>query len=136
MSKAKHTAGPWHKGAGNGEGSIFKDGEGRMRCESGGTGLYPIASIVTGWHDEEDQANATLIAAAPDLLTSLEEMERKYGKLHDGLSDLIGDGEGPQRLSPADIPDDYRWLADTLAELVGVAHRCKQVIAKAKGGRL
>ena len=63
----RHTKGPWHVGVGNGEGSIFAD-EGRTRLESGGTTLYPICQINSGWNDAEDAANARLIAAAPDLL--------------------------------------------------------------------
>jgi len=40
--------------------------------KDGGTCLYPIASIVTGWDEAEDAANARLIAAAPELLEMLE----------------------------------------------------------------
>jgi hypothetical protein len=70
--RQKHTPGPWHTGEGNGQGSIFKTAEGRMRFEAGrGTVLYPICTMVTGWKAEEDEANATLIAAAPDLLAAL-----------------------------------------------------------------
>jgi len=69
---SKHTKGPWHKGAGNGEGCIFMDGEGRMRLETGGTTLYPIAKVIHGWNEEEDEANATLMAASPELLAALQ----------------------------------------------------------------
>ncbi len=62
-----HTQGPWHVGAGNGEGSIFSD-NGRTRLEIGGTTLYSIAQITRGWNEVEDEANARLIAAAPELL--------------------------------------------------------------------
>lgn len=40
----------------------------------------------------------------------------KYRALHDGLSDMIEEG----RLNEADIPDDYRWLVDTLVEIAGL----------------
>lgn len=70
---AKHTQGPWHVGCGNGEGSIFAD-EGRMRMETGGTSLYPIATINRGWNEDEDRANGILIVAAPELLDSLAEL--------------------------------------------------------------
>ena len=68
-----HTQGAWHRGAdaGNGRGSIFAD-EGRMRLEKGGTTLYPIANLVEGWDEGEDNANARLIAAAPEILAALE----------------------------------------------------------------
>ena len=65
-----HTQGPWHVGAGNGEGSIFAD-NGRTRLEIGGTTLYPIARMGKGWNEEEDEANARLIAAAPEMLEAL-----------------------------------------------------------------
>jgi hypothetical protein len=79
---AKYTEGPWHKGAGNGAGCIFKDGEGRMRMESGGTTLHPIASISTGWNEDEDEANADLIAAAPELLAALELVTMELQQIH------------------------------------------------------
>ena len=66
-TKHTHTQGPWHVGAGNGEGSIFAD-SGRTRLEIGGTTLYPIAKMGRGWNEEEDEANARLIAAAPEML--------------------------------------------------------------------
>jgi hypothetical protein len=42
-----------------------------MRLESGGTTLYPVCTIVRGWDEAEDQANARLIAAAPCMLLAL-----------------------------------------------------------------
>lgn len=78
-----HTPGPWHQGAGNGEGSIFgPEHGGRMRMERGGTTLYPICTMVTGWEAAEDRANAALIADAPhmlDLLRRLCEWEARMG---------------------------------------------------------
>jgi hypothetical protein len=63
----RHTQSPWHVGVGNGSGEIFAE-SGRMRLELGGTTLYPIAQMVRGWDESEDDANARLIAAAPELL--------------------------------------------------------------------
>ena len=60
-------------GAGNGEGSIFAD-NGRTRLEIGGTTLYPISLMGRGWNKVEDEANARLIAAAPDLLAALQSL--------------------------------------------------------------
>jgi hypothetical protein len=42
-----------------------------------------------------------------------EDILRDYGKLHDGLSDMIESG----RLTEAHIPDDYQWLVATLTKL-------------------
>jgi hypothetical protein len=60
-------------GVGNGEGGIFAD-NGRTRLEIGGTTLYPIALMGRGWNEVEDEANARLIAAAPEMLAALEEL--------------------------------------------------------------
>jgi hypothetical protein len=60
-------------GAGNGSGSIFSD-NGRTRLEIGGTTLYSIAQITRGWDEAEDEANARLIAAAPELLEALQSL--------------------------------------------------------------
>lgn len=67
----QHTPGPWHKGIGNGEGFVFSD-SGRTRLEEGGTTLYSVAQVNRGWNDLEDEANARLISAAPELLAALE----------------------------------------------------------------
>jgi hypothetical protein len=73
MKTDTHTQGPWHVGAGNGEGSIFAD-DGRTRLEIGGTTLYSIAQITRGWSEAEDEANARLIAAAPEMLAALQSL--------------------------------------------------------------
>ena len=73
MKTHTHTSGPWHVGAGNGEGSIFSD-NGRTRLEIGGTTLYSIAQITRGWNEAEDEANARLIAAAPEMLEALQSL--------------------------------------------------------------
>lgn len=64
------TPGPWHCGQGNGEGSIFAD-DGRMRLAEGGTTLWPICTMVNGWEEAEDEANAKLIASSPALAVAL-----------------------------------------------------------------
>lgn len=53
----------------------------------------------------------TSVAAA-----ATEEAVTKYRRLHDGLSDMVEGG----RLDESDIPDDYQWLVDSLAELAAV----------------
>ena len=59
---------------GNGAGSIFPE-SGRVRLEDKGTTLYPIAQINHGWSAAEDDANARLIAAAPELLHALQKID-------------------------------------------------------------
>ena len=66
-----HTPGPWHTGAGNGEGSIFAE-NGRMRAGHDSTELYPICKMGTVYEKHEDAANARLIATAPTLLAALQ----------------------------------------------------------------
>ena len=88
----QYTEGPWHQGCGNGRDSIFKDGEGRMRLETGGTTLYPICNVVTGWSEEEDQANSRLIAAAPEMFEALDELThwmREHTGPEDGTIDML-----------------------------------------------
>jgi len=87
MSETKHTPGPWI-----GAGPSFGDPLPRYTTE-----------IVTEWEDEDDQrpvictlpfrhydheneANARLIAAAPELLEALELAEKKLVRLHISLS--------------------------------------------------
>ena len=82
----KHTPGPWHIGVGNGEGSIFAD-NGRTRIEIGGTTLYPICQVNRKWEDEEDEANARLIAAAPELLQAIKDLFRECAMVHKSWGD-------------------------------------------------
>jgi hypothetical protein len=42
--------------------------------EIGGTTLYSIAQITRGWNEAEDEANARLIAAAPEMLEALQSL--------------------------------------------------------------
>jgi hypothetical protein len=110
MKTDTHTQGPWHVGAGNGEGSIFAD-DGRTRLEIGGTTLYSIAQITRGWNEAEDEANARLIAAAPELLAALESL-------------AVG-------LSPASVEMQRENLDDLFRVCRELA---ENALAKAKGG--
>ena len=85
----QHTPGPWHLGSGNGEGSIYAEND-RMRLETGGTTLYPVCDIQTGWNTEEDQANARLIAAAPQMLAALRAALEAMGDSYDA-TDAAGE---------------------------------------------
>ena len=103
MSNAKHTPGPWHTGGSYS--SIIYAADGLCRW-------YGVANAVVyrARHGgtETMQANAQLIAAAPELLAELEKLvtrERTEAAVS-GLSD-----------------DEMPWLDDA-----------RRVIAKAKGG--
>jgi hypothetical protein len=107
----QHTATPWHVGAGNGEDAIFAD-SGRMRLEPGGTTLYPVCTMVRGWDEAEDQANARLIAAAPCMLFALQFAE---SHLADLCTMIPGNSEHPR--------------------MIGALSVIRGAIAKATGGR-
>lgn len=47
------------------------------------------------------------------MVWTIAETLKAYGRLHDGLSDMIEGG----RLDEGAIPDDYRWLVETLSKL-------------------
>jgi hypothetical protein len=64
------TRGLWHVGQGNGQGSIFAD-QGRMKMVDGVTTLFPVATVVRGLNEAEDEANGVLLASAPALLGML-----------------------------------------------------------------
>jgi hypothetical protein len=57
---SKHTKGPWH---------VFKDSSIYSKHAD-----YTLAEIVAGMTDEECDANARLIAAAPELLEALQRL--------------------------------------------------------------
>lgn len=68
MSETKHTPGRWHvtQRPDLGQILICCDGSERMSMEMGGTTVAPI-SVIYG-ETAENEANARLIAAAPELL--------------------------------------------------------------------
>ena len=98
MTTTQHPSTPWHTGVGNGEGAIFAD-TGRTRLEAGGTTLYPICTVVRGWDEAEDNANAQLIAAAPHLLAALRGLLQHF--------------YGPQCLA-SDYPGSF-YMAEVIA---------------------
>ncbi len=81
MTKAKHTPGPW----------VIGTSEGRVLSRWDGIGYWEIANAtVTDFRGDSgevyfaggaQEANARLIAAAPDLLEALEAMVADWGKL-------------------------------------------------------
>jgi len=95
-SKSRHTPGPWHTNASdldNIEWEICHDVEGRT---------YSVADVLEG---EESDANARLIAAAPDLLDALTDAV-KWAYMHALKDHHLKDGEDI-------LPPEYqtKWLA-------------------------
>lgn len=71
MSKSKHTPGPWYQ-------AIIDHRRWVSQQPEGGT--YWIAEVASGVIGDEEEANARLIAAAPDLFDALVECERDLSK--------------------------------------------------------
>jgi len=83
--KRDFTPGPWHTSQFQ-PGEIFSE-DGRMRLEKDGTTLYPIAKTFD--FDGESEANARLIAAAPELLEACEMVSKSFSECYDT------DAQGP-----------------------------------------
>jgi hypothetical protein len=83
MSEAKHTDGPWIIGKIDGPDALFREDAGGYRIDGGGqTQLAYVWNQTSRTSDGEDisyygsmnaEADARLIAAAPDLLAACEE---------------------------------------------------------------
>jgi len=69
-----------------------------MRLEHGATTLYPVCKVASGWAEEEDEANARLIAAAPEMLEALksarEWLDELAGLVQSGAFDAAEDWTG------------------------------------------
>lgn len=90
MSESKHTPGPWY--------ATYDLEQGRhwvSQQPQGGT--FWIAEVLTGCIGDETDANALLIAAAPEVAESLQEALRWIGS----LTDWAGAGD----------PDVEKWRA-------------------------
>lgn len=73
MSEAKHTPGPWRVGKG-----------GPNMCPTVGTEKGLMVAMVAYGDSHPTQANARLIAAAPDLLEALEELADLFDAMVSG----------------------------------------------------
>ena len=78
---AQHTPGPWHVGNGDvfADGTAASDFDDRVICAIGKSGFRSHEYAPVQAHKPEGQANARLIAAAPDLLNALQ-----------GVMDILG----------------------------------------------
>lgn len=86
---SKHTPGPWTRtGSTNSDAQV--EIHGRMNGSNPDLAPIVIATVVRagdlGWG--EGEANAALIAAAPELLESLKRMTERYGQ---GIENINGD---------------------------------------------
>ena len=104
MNKPTFTKGPWHCGQGNGEGSIFADNGGRVTFSKKGTVLHPICHVANSFEQNEDEANARLIASAPamyevlaELLDTLE-VSRGYGfdEEYENVREVLAKADGAE----------------------------------------
>ena len=100
MTQAKHTQGPWRLNAGN-ETEIMSARRNVARAHCG---------AMTGIRVDEAEANARLIAAAPDLLAACEEI----------LSETTNNISGISR-------------DDALSAISNISFYARAAIAKAKG---
>lgn len=76
--KTKHTPGPWDAAPnGNCEPTIFK-------------GKRAVAFLADGWGDNRRDANAHLIAAAPELLACVAGFVESWGREVDADADING----------------------------------------------
>ena len=66
---AKHTPGPWRAVPGCPEWTVEADGRGEV---------WNVAVVCDDCDDSDTEANARLIAAAPDLLAALKDMRAHY----------------------------------------------------------
>jgi L-alanine-DL-glutamate epimerase-like enolase superfamily enzyme len=84
----QHTPGPWI-GAGPSFGDQFPRYTTEITTEDEryGDGHIQICELPFHHHDEENEANARLIAAAPDLLGALQNMLAQYNTVH-GTGDM------------------------------------------------
>ena len=124
MTKAKHTPGPW----------VIGSSEGRVLSHWDGIGYWEIANAtVTNFRGDSgemyfaggtQEANARLIAAAPDLLEALEGLEGYVeGIIEDGCPKCGGD------CSEANPPVSFCPIQQANKDLL----KARAAIAKAKG---
>jgi len=119
---AKHTPAPWTlSGGANGEWDIEAVGD----QDKSGTGAWAIAqtfgSVGHGLGNEESDANALLIAAAPELLDALKALLRANDEVQNALCD------GP------DVPGwDRSALPRAQANVVAAEALAKSVVSKAE----
>ena len=93
MSTAQHTPGPWHIGEGIYNGNIFAKNGRQKFYHDGCSSRQAVCTIRHGWKAEEDNANARLIAAAPQMLEALRAALEAIGDTYDARDAAGTEGE-------------------------------------------
>jgi hypothetical protein len=97
VSESKHTPGPWTVGKSDAGFSIY-------------AGDLLIVDLVSGITDDEADANASLIGAAPDLLEALHQIDLLDEIVHDPHTDEWRDSyRATQQAVAAAIAKAERW---------------------------
>lgn len=128
---SEYTKGPWRV---SGHKSLFIEPlniiSHHNEYGSGGSHIIGASQVYNKRTIKEAQANARLIAAAPDLLEAVSAMREAYGRLHDFLSEAIEGG----RLRECDVPDDYQAFIEQLAgPCLEADYKVETAIKKATG---
>lgn len=121
-TKAKHTAGPWTIQRGNSSNPMV------------GTAEVSIAEVLDDVYPDvgQQEANATLIAAAPDMIDELRDTAIWLESRADVLLKLLADPAGWR--PGAAMNDKRQTLRDEAARLRGRAAVIRQTILKATQG--
>lgn len=102
MSKAQHTQGPW-KYDGDGFDSVAAQDFGTEGYTVMTDDCTPICEVDGVVDDEEAEANARLISAAPDLLEALKELtEEAFKNMSGGKGHLIDNAYAAIAKAPGD----------------------------------
>lgn len=94
MKTVQHTPGPWTTEHQGGMERKKNNGEGvnRWQCVGleSGKDIAEVFLPSGKWNDAEGQANAQLIAAAPELFEALHVVERTFGhRFNNEIADLV-----------------------------------------------
>jgi hypothetical protein len=87
-----------------------------------------------GWKGDEAGAAfffCPLHAAASDLYLALREARRKWGGLHDIISDLVEDN----KITEAMLPDDYKAVVQALLKAIDAEAYATDALNKAKSSK-
>jgi len=115
MSNAKHTPGPWHIATGNSHRDFNRWSVRAAKHPCGNGGVFPIANV-NYTTLEIGQANARLIAAAPELLGALQRIEKRIAYYAS-----LADGEAPniEQWSYTDQSGDVAFARAAIAKATG-----------------